>query len=88
MLDDLGLIGGALVLAVMAGEGGVKCQSVDAPEVARATRVHPHVAVIAAHHLLDVVERDAPGAVHRPGPIHQSSVGVGAVPVAAGVADA
>jgi hypothetical protein len=65
----------------------VKCQSVDTPEVAGATCVHPHVAVIAAHHLLDVVERDSAGAVQRLGPIHQSSAGVGAVPVADGVAD-
>jgi hypothetical protein len=88
MLDNLGLVGGALVLAIMAGEGGVKCQSVDAPKVARAMRVHPHIAVITAHHLLGVVKCDAAGAVHRPRPIHQSSVGMGAVLVATEVADA
>jgi hypothetical protein len=37
------------VLSVVAGEGGV-----DAPEVARASRVHPHIAIIAAHHLLQL----------------------------------
>jgi hypothetical protein len=35
------------VLVIVAGEGGV-----DAPEVERAPRGHPHVAIVAAHHLL------------------------------------
>lgn len=67
-LGDLGLVGGgggALVPAVVAGEGGVH-----APDVARAPRVHPDAAVVAAHHLLAVVEGDAARAVHRPGAVH------------------
>jgi len=63
-LGYLGLVGGGwgeLGPAVVAGKRGVH-----AANVARAPRVHPHAAIVAANHLLAVIERDAAGAVHRP----------------------
>lgn len=63
-LGDLSLVGGgggALGLAVVARE-----RDVHAADVAGAPRVHPDVALVAAHHLLPVVVRDAARAVHRP----------------------
>jgi len=74
-LGNLGLVGGGRGAlgppAFVAGEGGV-----DAADVARAPRVHPHAALVAADHLLAVVERDAAGAVHRPRAVHPVIGGV------------
>lgn len=75
-LGDLGLVGGGRGLlgppAPMAREGGV-----DAADVACAPRMHPHAALVAADHLLAVVERDAAGAVHRPRAVDPVIGGIG-----------
>jgi hypothetical protein len=74
-LSNLGLVsGGRHALgppAFVAREG-----CVNAADIACAPRVHPHAALVAADHLLAVVERDAAGTVHRPRAVHPVIGGV------------
>jgi hypothetical protein len=74
-LSNLSLVGagrhalGPPVFVV--GEG-----CVDAVDIACAPCVHPHAALVAADHLLAVVERDAARTVHRPRDVHPVIGGV------------
>jgi hypothetical protein len=49
---------------------------VDATDIVCAPRVHPHSALVAADHLLAVVECDIAGTVHRPRTVHPVIGGV------------
>jgi hypothetical protein len=73
-LSNLGLVGGgrhALGPPAFVAEG-----CVDTADIACTPRVHPHTALVAADHLLAVVERDAAGTVHRSRAVHPVIGGV------------